>query len=83
MLYRPEKKFREEDRSDLILDTEETYDSSDEKEEIEAISERYAKVFSRLLDYCALHPEGFAVSEFISWYEEELQEDYPMTSPAS
>ncbi|MDY3233698.1 MAG: hypothetical protein SOW94_04035 [Erysipelotrichaceae bacterium] len=77
MLYRPEKKFREEDRSDLILDTEETYDSSDEKEEIEAISERYAKVFSRLLDYCALHPEGFAVSEFISWYEEELQEDYP------
>ncbi len=77
MLYRPEKKFRAEDRSDLILDVEETYDSSDEKAEIEAVSEQYAMVFGRLLDYCAMHPEGFAVSGFIRWYEEELQEDYP------
>lgn len=79
MLYRPEKKFQDEDSSDLVLDTSETFDDTDEKEAIEAANAQYTKVFGKLLEYCNDHPEGFTVSDFIHWYEEDLNADYPGT----
>lgn len=76
ILYEEEPEYTVEDTSEAVL-TQEEEDDQEERERIQSYNDRYVVILDHLLEFCTLHPEGFSVRSFITWFEESLGEYYP------